>query len=480
VKKILFFLSIFLFPVIGFAQGLVGGKVIRSDNAEPVPFVNIIIIALGKGTVSNMNGDFNFQLPANALDTMEVVFSHIGFESTTFQAGDLYNSPIEVKLIPSEYEMDQAIVLDFDPKVIMERAQDNLVETQYGSPHEIDVFYRELIWGNDTIQGLSRARGFLHSEGYQVGHSKEKTVSGNSFNQLSFDQIQKSDYGILTSNTGRPRGAAADGIFTSIIFRLWNFNTKWFDYELLGGKKIGDREVFVLAINAKNSGVKRRSNKWGFSTYGLLEKAVFYIDQEDYGVHMMELSQKYSGKKQRSKYVGQTYSEQKREGVVKYQRNTNGDYVFTYSNYTNYYTDYGFYTEVDPKLWEVKEYAELFAVDYQFVNLDSDQLREKYKMGVSFTSPNRSLDPHVDWHNGWIFIKGKARYNSDFWKNYSYPSFPGEKVMEEYLSQNESLEAQFSEFSNNQMYLLPILRRRHGLREYFWDRTGLFKSVAGF
>jgi len=151
-------------------------KVIRSDNAEPVPFVNIIMTELGKGTVSNLDREFNFRLPTNVQDTMEVVFSHIGFESTTFQAGDLNNSPIEVKLIPSEYEMDQAIVLDFDPKVIMERAQDNLVETQYGSPHEIDVFYRELIWGNDTIQGLSRARGFLHSEGYQEGHSKEKTT----------------------------------------------------------------------------------------------------------------------------------------------------------------------------------------------------------------------------------------------------------------------------------------------------------------
>ena len=149
---------------------------IRSDNAEPVPFVNIIMTELGKGTVSNLDREFNFRLPTNVQDTMEVVFSHIGFESTTFQAGDLNNSPIEVKLIPSEYEMDQAIVLDFDPKVIMERAQDNLVETQYGSPHEIDVFYRELIWGNDTIQGLSRARGFLHSEGYQEGHSKEKTT----------------------------------------------------------------------------------------------------------------------------------------------------------------------------------------------------------------------------------------------------------------------------------------------------------------
>jgi hypothetical protein len=123
-------------------------KVIRSDSSEPVALVNIIMTELVKGTVSNLDREFNFRLPTNVQDTMEVVFSHIGLESTTFQAGDLYNSPIEVKLIPSEYEMDQeAIVLDFDPKVIMERAQDNLVETQYGSPHEIDVFFKESSFG---------------------------------------------------------------------------------------------------------------------------------------------------------------------------------------------------------------------------------------------------------------------------------------------------------------------------------------------
>jgi hypothetical protein len=476
VNKIFLLLLSFFLPLSIFSQSLVSGIVIRSDNAEPVPFVNIIVTELGKGTVSNLDGEFNFRLPANAPDSMEVVFSHIGFESTTLKVSDLKSSPIQVKLIPSEYELDQAIVLDFDPKVILERAQDNLIKTQYGQPYEIDVFYRELIWGNDTIQGFTRASGYMHSEGYQESHSKRKNVSGNSFNQLAFDQIQKTDYGILTSVAGHPRNAVADGIFPSMIFRLWDFNTKWFDYELLGGKKIGDREVFVLAINARNSGVKRKSNKWGFSTYGLLEKAVFYIDQGDYGIHMMELSQQYTGEKQLYEKLGQTHSEQKRDGVVKYQRKMDGDYVFTYSNYTNYYTDYGFYTEADPKVWKVKEYAELFATDYEFVNLSSEQLREKYRMGVSGIAPNRSLNPHVEWYNSWIFIKGRARYNPDFWASYSYPGFPGEQVMEEYLSRNESLEAQFSEFSNNQMYLLPILRRRHGLRESIWDITELRQS----
>jgi hypothetical protein len=145
-----------------FSQVLVSGKVTNATSGAPVPFVNIIITDLGKGTVSNLEGEFNFRLPSNAQDRMEVVFSHIGFESVHLRVADLRNSPVQIRLIAGEYDLDQAIVLDFEPKRIMERAQDNLGKTQYGQPHEIDVFYRELIWANDTIQGMTRAAGYLH------------------------------------------------------------------------------------------------------------------------------------------------------------------------------------------------------------------------------------------------------------------------------------------------------------------------------
>jgi hypothetical protein len=470
----------FLCSLSCFSQVLISGKVINATSGAPIPFVNIIITDLGKGTVSNLEGEFNFRLPSNAQDHMEVVFSHIGFESVHLQVADLRNSPLQIRLIAGEYDLDQAIVLDFEPKKIMERAQDNLEKTQYGQPHEMEVFYRELIWGNDSIQGLTRARGYLHSEGYQKNHSSKSSVDGNLYSMLSFDQIQKSDYGILTGMTGGPRAALGDRIFTSLIFRMWDFNVNWFEYELLGGEKIGDRDVFVLEIKATNDGVKRKSKKWGFSHYGYLENAVFYIDQDDYGVHMMELSQSFNGEKEKSKYRRLVYARENQESVVKYQRNANGDYLFTYANYGNHYRDFGYDTEENPKTWKVKEFAELFATDYEFVNLAKDQLREKYKMGVSGEAPNRSLHPHVDWYNGWIFIAGKARYHPEFWATYEYPAFPNEKNLEKQLSGQRSLESQFSEFSNNQMYLLPILRRRHGLKENVWDRSGLYQHRAGY
>lgn len=462
------------------AQTLVTGKVTDSSSGDPIPFVNIIITDLAKGTVSNLDGEFNFRLPENAEDEMEVVFSHIGYESKKLIVADLRNSPISIFLSASDYELNQAIVLDFDPKKLMQRAQANLKNTQYSSPHEVEVFYRELIWVNDSIQGLARAKGYLHSEGYQEKHSSKPATSGDVYNFMSFDQVQKSDYGLLTNMTGRPRSAVGDLVFPNLTYRLWDFKINWFDYELLGGRKIGDREVYVLAIKAKNGGVKTKEKRWGYSHYGLLEEAVFYIDQEDYGVHMMELLQNFPPEKSVNKYVGQTYSQKSREGVVKFRRDQKGKYFFTYANYTRRYIDFGYETEENPTIREVKEFAELYALEFKGSVLSNEELSEKYHAPIVGTIPDRTISYHPDRYNGWIFIVGKARYNEEFWRNFDYPNHPSEKQLEVELSQEKTIAEQFREFRNNQFFLYPILKRRHRLRENFWDRTGLYQHPAEY
>lgn len=224
-----------------------------------------MIRELAKGTVSNLQGEFNFLLPKEAKAEQELVFSHIGFEQSSVLIKDLPSKPFQIVLKPDEYEMDQAVVLSFKPKEILKRMQENLSRTQYTEPYEIDIFYRELIWGNDTIQGLARASGYMHSEGYHLNHSQKSHVSGNDFHFVGFNHIQKTDYGIINRPGGKVRSNVAAMIFPHLIFRLWDFNLSWFDYELLGGKKIGERSVFVVAVTAKNEGVSRKASRWGFS-----------------------------------------------------------------------------------------------------------------------------------------------------------------------------------------------------------------------
>jgi hypothetical protein len=476
-----FFLILVCLPsFLANAQTLVTGKVSDSSSGDPVPFVNIIITDLAKGTVSNLDGEFNFRLPDNAEDEMEVVFSHIGYRSVRFTIAELKRGFIDIKMSFDDYELNQAIVLDFDPKEIMKRAQENLINTQYGKPHEIEVFYRELIWVNDTIMGLTRARGDLHSEGYDIGHSKRKTVSGKTYQYAAYNQIQKSEYGLLTNMYGKPRSELGNGSMIALIFRLWNFNLNWFDYELIGGRKLGDREVYVLSIKAKNNGVKSRANRWGKSHYGFLQDAVFYIDQEDYGVHMMELSQYFPSEKEVTKYSRFEYLRKGSEAVVKFRRDVEGNYFFTYANYTNRYREYGYQTEKNPRVKDIKEFAELYALGYELRVLSDVELRSKYHTVVSGEIPFRSLAYHVDWYNSLIFIAGKARYNSEFWEGFDYPRYPGEKELERQLTRNKPLSEQFAEFRNNQFYLLPLLKKRNGLNEGYWGRTGLYSSRVGY
>lgn len=462
------------------AQEYVKGLVLRSDNGEPVPFVNVIIPDLGKGAVANGDGRFNFRLPEGFRGEMEVVFSHVGFEVERIKLRSLMDGFVEVRLSPSEYDLDQAVVLSFDPKKIMERAKENLVNTQYGTPYDMDIFYREIVWGNGKVQGLTRAKGSFHTEGFHLHQVNKPSTSGHHYHFMAFDHIQKTDYGILNGRTGRARSAIGDRYFPGIIFQIWGFRTNWFDYELKGGKKFGDRDVYVLTVKGKNPKINNRAVKWGHNHYGLLENAVFYIDQEDYGVHMIEFSQSYSGVKEYRKASGHTNAPKKRESLVQFQRNKHGQYLFAYANYSEWYTDYGYDTEDRPQVIEVKDYAEVHVLDYDFSEKDTKDLKLKYHAPVVGNSPDRRLNYHADWYNRWIFISGKARYNPNFWEQFVYPEYPGEKEFEKVLAMDKPLEEQYRSFSNNQMYLLPLLRRRHGKTEGIWNRTGLHPDGASY
>jgi hypothetical protein len=462
------------------AQVKVSGKVIHAELGEPVPFVTIMVRELAKGTVSNVQGEFNFLLPKEAKPEQELVFSHIGFEQSSLKIKELQGKPIQIVLKPDEYEMDQALVLSFKPKEILRRMQENLSQTQYPTPYDIDIFYRELIWGNDTIQGLARASGYMHSEGYHPKHSQKSQVHGNDFHYVGFDHIQKTDYGIISKPWGIVRSNVAAIKFPKLIFRLWDFNLSWFDYELVGGKKIGDRSVFVVAVTAKNDGLSRKANRWGYFLYGLLQSSVFYIDQEDYGVHWIELREDKPNENKYTKEHGQYYFEKYTTATVKFQRLTDGKYVFAYANYDNFYTDLGYDVEPNPKKWEVREFAEVYALNYQFKNLNAQQLMKKYMAPIRGEEPFRALVYHGELYNGLIFMPGRARYHPEFWESFDYPSYPQEQKLEQQLSLNRPLEMQFADFRNNQLFLHDRLRKRNGRNEHYWERTSLFYSPAEY
>jgi serine beta-lactamase-like protein LACTB len=76
--RIFLFLFSCSLSIPAFSQQLITGKIMNSNNKEPIPYANIGIRSSGKGTISNKDGSFSIAIDAaSRKDTL--IFSSLGF-----------------------------------------------------------------------------------------------------------------------------------------------------------------------------------------------------------------------------------------------------------------------------------------------------------------------------------------------------------------------------------------------------------------
>ena len=99
------------------AQMKIAGDVIDSKTKEAIPYVNIGIVKLSKGTVSDFEGKYELQV--DSFDD-EVTFSSIGYETLNIKAGLLKNNiTITMTSIGYEIEMIEVVATKFEDEDIM-------------------------------------------------------------------------------------------------------------------------------------------------------------------------------------------------------------------------------------------------------------------------------------------------------------------------------------------------------------------------
>ena len=88
------------------AQSYIQGTVSNPDTGEPVPFVNIGIIKVGVGTVSDENGQYRLRLPE---PQAIVTFSAIGYQTLEIEGKTLlHNGAVDLRQRP--YAIPEVIV----------------------------------------------------------------------------------------------------------------------------------------------------------------------------------------------------------------------------------------------------------------------------------------------------------------------------------------------------------------------------------
>ncbi len=107
-KKLLSFLLLSLFSFSLYAQQVsIKGKVISSDDGNPIPGVNVTIKGTSKGTVTNLDGDYKIEANAGSV----LSFSFVGF--TTKEVTVANQSNINVSLSVNAEILNEAVVVGY-------------------------------------------------------------------------------------------------------------------------------------------------------------------------------------------------------------------------------------------------------------------------------------------------------------------------------------------------------------------------------
>ena len=149
-RAIIILLALCLPTLCVWAQELaLQGRVVDAETGEPLPYVNIRA-SEGKATLTNVEGEFKFQVEAEEI----VTFSFVGYHKLSQKAEQASGT---IKLKPYTTQMKEVSVLPLDEKDILKRIIENLKsDYKTGSKWTRKYFFRALM-EEDSVSYIAEA-----------------------------------------------------------------------------------------------------------------------------------------------------------------------------------------------------------------------------------------------------------------------------------------------------------------------------------
>ncbi len=149
------------------------GKVVNSENKEPLVFANINLIGSNVSTISNSDGDFTLKIP-KSFSPKKIKISFIGFKTKIIDLSsyDNINKPISLDVFVSP--LSETVISI--PKNVEQLVRETLINSNknYLPSHNImTAFYRETIKRKRRNVSLSEAVVDIYKSPYEKFEKKE-------------------------------------------------------------------------------------------------------------------------------------------------------------------------------------------------------------------------------------------------------------------------------------------------------------------
>lgn len=236
-------------PILVSAQKTtVSARVIDKESKEALVFATIGIKNKPIGTISNLQGEFDFHFPAEYADETLVV-SILGYASFESPVRDLINKEnLVLELARTTFMLEEVVVVDsLRAGEIMQIALSRIDSNYASAPYMMDGFYRDIKKVGGTYISLLEAATKIYDESYKAPRNKFKLRERvalmevrrslgyrNKFTAF-FDQDNLLEE-LLLQNTVKYRHFPDEQIFYDSLVRE-------------GTTKYDDRDVFVLSIH---------------------------------------------------------------------------------------------------------------------------------------------------------------------------------------------------------------------------------------
>ncbi len=152
----------------------ISGKVVDKETQEVIPFASIGIMGKSLGTITNLQGEFDFHLPTELRNNIFVITS-LGYKTFEAPVWSLLSDSLVVRMEKSNLLLQEVVISDsLKGGDILHIALSRINQNYPTKPFIMEGFYRDLKKVADTYVSLLEAAVMIYDEDYKEPRNKFK------------------------------------------------------------------------------------------------------------------------------------------------------------------------------------------------------------------------------------------------------------------------------------------------------------------
>ena len=141
------------------------GKIVDDETSDPLPFATIALINKGKGTVTNINGDFGMKITSDLIDdTLSV--SYLGYSRREIPVKKTIENNLTISMNREFISIPEIIIRNQNAREIIYRTLRSIPQNYGNTPVSMTGFYREGVLKKSELQTYSEAILQIYKSAY--------------------------------------------------------------------------------------------------------------------------------------------------------------------------------------------------------------------------------------------------------------------------------------------------------------------------